>query len=257
MVEKAPEVRGFGEHNVAISGRGVAAALSADHAPLTQWQNAVPMTAQQVVAAALDLSGFEIEWSLEDWLLPAGAMNLYGAPLDVAAYVAGAVGGVLQGAWDSYALRFMPRYPVKPWEVADATPEIVIPSAACQVIGIEPWPAKTYNRVVVSGTLPGEITGNVKISGTAGDRPAPAVAHPLISHVAAARQRGLAELGASGDKSEITLQMQIPEELGVINVNTFVEFNNGGTIQRGLVRGNRITTGERVRQSFTVEVAAS
>ena len=257
LVEKVSEGRGFGEHNVAISGRGVAAALSADHASPSQWQNAVPMTAQQVVAAALDLSGFEVEWLLEDWLLPAGAMNLYGAPLDVASYVAGAVGAVLQGAWDSYALRFAPSYPVKPWEFADATPEIVIPSAACQVVGIEPWPAPAYNRVVVSGALPGEITGNVKITGTAGDRSAPAVTHPLISQAAAARQRGIAELGAAGDKSEVTLQMQVPEELGVIDVNTFIEFNDGGTARRGLVRGNRITTGERVRQSFTVEVAAS
>lgn len=256
LVESVFDTRQFGDHPVAISGRGLAAELSADYAPATQHENATPMTAQQLVAAALEFTGYDIDWQIEDWLVPAGAFNLYGAPLDVASYVAGSVGAVLQCVWGSKTLQFMPRYPVKPWDFDAAAPEIIIPSAACQVIGNEPVRSPVYNRVFVSGTLPGEITGDVKIAGTAGDRPAPDVTHPLISHAVAARQRGLAVLGAAGDKTQVSLQMQIPESLGVIGVGRFIEFNDGGSSRRGIARSNRITTGDRVRQTVTIEAGS-
>lgn len=247
--------RQFGQHDISISGKALAAELGGDIADSRQHGNTVPMTAQQLVAAALEFTGYDIEWAIDDWLVPAGALSLHGTPMDVAAYVADSVGAVLQCAWADRALRFMPRYPVKPWDYAAASPDIIIPSAACQVIGIDPVTGPAYNRVIVSGTVDGSVTGNVKIAGTAGDRPAAMVAHPLITHVTAATQRGLAILCGAGNKTEVGLQMQIPPGVGVIDVGRFVQFNDGATTRRGITRGNRITTGDRVRQTVTVEAA--
>ncbi|WP_234082449.1 hypothetical protein [Azonexus sp. R2A61] len=254
LVDPPSEARQFGRHDISIGGRSLAVELSSDIAPARAWRNSTAMTAQQLVGAALEFTGYEIDWGIDDWVVPAGILSLYGTPLDVAGHVAEAVGAIVQCDLRARTLRFLPRYPVKPWRWmdADVTPDLVIPSAACESIDLRPVIRPDYNRVVVSGTLAG-VSGLVTIAGSAGDKPAQPVVHPLITHGVAARQRGESILGASGNGTEVAISMQIMDSVGLVDIGRFIEFIDAGRVRRGVVRANRISTGRAVRQQLTVE----
>lgn len=256
FVEKVSRTRQFGQNAVAISGRGVACELDAPFAVASQHTNGSSMTAQQLIDAALTPTGYTQTWNITDWLVPAGTFSLFGTPAEVAGAVAEASGSVLQADWLERDLRMLPRYPVKPWDWAAATPDIIIPGAVVQTESVE-WVEKPdYNVVYVSGTTAGVI-GQVKITGTAGDKPAPMFTHPLITHNDAARQKGIATLSDTGRKTMMQLSLPVLPESGVIDVCKLIEFNDGTTTRRGIVRANSVSVNmPTVRQTLTIEAAA-
>lgn len=255
LVEKVSTTRQFGQRSIAISGRGIACELASPYATPGQRANASPMTAQQLIDAALEYTGYSQSWGITDWSVPAGVLNLSGTAIDVAQHVADAAGAVLQAAWATKTLRMLPRYPVKPWEWSTATPDIIIPAAITETESIE-WSEKPdYNLVYVAGELAG-ITGQVKITGTAGDKPAPMVTHPLITHADAARQRGISILSDTGRRAIMQISLPVLPESGVIDICRLVEFTDGSTTRRGITRANTITAGfPTLRQTLTIEAA--
>jgi len=256
IVEKVGRSRQFGQVAVQISGRGIACELDAPYAAAGHHTNATPMTAQQLIDAALQYTTYAQDWNITDWLVPAGALSVFGTPAAVAGQVAEAAGAVLAAAWDARTLRMLPRYPVKPWDWAGATPDYVIPAAVTQTESLE-WVEKpAYNAVYVSGVQSG-VLGQVKITGTAGDKPAPMVTHPLITHADAARQRGISILSDTGRKATMQISLPVLDETGVIDVCKLIEFGDGATTRRGIVRANQISVNwPAVRQTLTVEAAA-
>lgn len=256
LVEKIKINEQFAKQPVAISGRGIAAELANPYAADSHHTNAATLTAQQLIDAALEYTGYTQGWDITDWSVPSGILSLHGAPADVALHVAEAAGAVLQSAWQTKTLRMLPRYPVKPWEWSAATPDVIIPASVTQTKSIEWIDNPDYNQVYVSGELAG-VLGQVKISGTAGDKPAPMITHPLITHVDAARQRGTATLGAAGRKAVMQISLPVLDESGIIDVCRLVEFTDGANTRRGITRANTITVGHpTVRQTLTIEAAA-
>lgn len=255
-VEKAVLTRQFGQRAVAISGRGVAAELGAELAPLADYANATAMTAQQLVDAALEFTGYDQAWEITDWLVPAGTLNLRGAPADVARHVAEAAGAVLQASWSSKRLRMLPRYPVLPWDWSTAEPDIIIPAAVSETDSVEYVEKPEYNLVYVSGEQTG-VLGRVKRAGSAGDKPAPMVTHPLITHADAARQHGGCILADTGQRSLLQVTLPVLEESGIIDVCLLAEFSDGLNTRRGITRANTITASlPVVRQTLTIEATA-
>lgn len=255
MIHKIDTGRQFGQRVVNISGISVAAELASPYAAVSQHKNASMMTAQQLIDAALEYTGYTQDWQITDWSVPAGILDLAGTPGDVAMHVAEAAGAVLQADWSLKRLRMLPRYPVKPWEWATATPDVIIPAAVTQSESIEYLDLPEYNLVYVAGQTAG-ITGQVKITGTAGDKPAPMVTHPLITHVDAARQRGIATLGYTGRRAIMQISLPVLDESGVIDICRLVEFTDGATTRRGITRRTEITVGQpTVRQILTIESA--
>lgn len=168
--------------------------------------------------------------------------------------VAAASGSVLQAARDTRDLRMLPRYKFKPWEWATATPDIVIPAAVTETESVEWLEKPDYNIVYVSGTEQG-VLGCVKITGTAGDKAAAMITDPLITHVDAARQRGISILSDTGRKAMMQISMPVLPATGVIDLCKFVEFSDGSNTRRGIVRGNQVSVGlPTVRQTLTIEV---
>lgn len=256
FVERISRNRQFGQRTVSISGRGIACELDAPFAVASQHTNASSMTAQQLIDTALTNTGYTQNWNITDWLVPADAFSMYGTPAAVAGEVAEASGSVLAADWSLRSLRMKPRYPVKPWDWATATPEYVIPAAVAQTESIEWVEQPEYNVVYVSGVQQGVI-GQVKITGTAGDLPAPMVTHQLITHDDAARQRGISILGNTGRKAMMQISMPILPATGVIDTCRLIEFTDGANTRRGLVRANNVSVNwPTVRQTLTIEAAA-
>lgn len=253
FVEKVVRNRSFGKQTVSISGRGIACELDSPYAVASQHTNVSDMTAQQIIDAALGFSTYTQTWSISDWLVPAGALSLHGTPAAVAGHVAEAAGAVLSSDWASRDLRLRSRYPVKPWDFATATPEYVIPAALCRTESVEWLEKPSYNVVYVSGVQQG-VLGRVKITGTAGDKPAAMVTHPLLTHPDPVRERGLSILGDTGRKAIMQISTPVLESTGVIDICRFIEFSDGTNTRHGIVRANNVSVDwPTVRQTMTIE----
>ena len=147
----------------------------------------------------------------------------------------------------------LPRYPVAPWDWGSVTPDLEIPSSVMTREGIDWVELPRYNRVFVSGTTAG-VLGRVTRAGTAGDVLAQMVTDPLITHVDAARQRGLPVLARTGRWADVSLRLPVLPETGVIRPGAFVRYVDGGTTRLGLVRSVAVDAAlPEVWQSIKVE----
>ena len=255
-VERVGRTRRFGQHRASIQGRSVTALLGDPYMPQQSWLSSSDLTAQQLVAQALQYTGTTVDWGINDWLVPAGAWSFTGTPLQAALRVAESAGAVLRSHRTNAELIFAPRYPALPWAWGAATPNVQMPADIIATDSLEPEPRPAYNAVYVSGMAQG-VLGHVRRSGTAGDLLAPQVTDALITHEVAARQRGSAVLGAAGPK--LTQTMTLPlltggSNPGLIQPGYLIQVDDIGHTWRGLVRGIRVTAGmPTVRQTITVE----
>ena len=256
--EKVRRDRRFGSARIALSGRGIAAELGAPYAPAVSRTNTGDLTAQQIMNAALEINGvgigWDVNWGLVDWLVPAGVWHHNGSHIEAVARIAEAGGGYIQASRAAKTLNILPRYPVMPWDWATSvTPDFSLPSAVTTTEGVEWQDNPAWNAVYVSGEQAG-ILAQVLRQGTAGDLAAPMIVDPLNTHADAARQRGTAILGATGRILRQTLETPILPGVGIYPVGSFVEFVDGATTRLGMVRGVSVNANlPVVRQTIEVE----
>lgn len=236
--------RKFGEAWLSVSGRGRAAWLAYPYAEVRSRSNAVAMTAQQLMAAALTINGvplgWDIDWQITDWLVPAGAWNHTGTAMDACLKIAEAGGAYIQAHRTDQTLSVMPRYPAAPWNWSSLTPDIDLPEDACETEGIEWLDKPAYNTVFVSGQE-GGILAHVTRQGSAGDKAAPMVVDRLITHADAGRQRGLPILSDTGSQKHIALNLPVLPETGIIFPGKLVRYTEGGIQHLGLTRAVGVT----------------
>ena len=243
-----------------VSGRGLAAVLAEPWAKAMSFGNPTQaLTAQQLAIEALKINGvsigWDVDWRLEDWQVPAGAWALQGSYIDAINDVAAAAGGYVQPHNTNQVLRILPKYPVAPWNWGDVTPDFEIPAAVAEVEGTEFVDKPDYNRVFIGGVSAG-VFGPVTRAGTAGDLIAPQVTHALITDVTAQRQRGLAELANTNRQAILTLAMPVLPEAGVILPGNFVRYQ-GAEIAMGIVRSTSVNwAAPKLRQTLEVETHA-
>lgn len=259
LVESVARDRSFQSDRIRISGRGKSARLAAPYAPLMTFANSTQRTAQQLMADVLTFNGvplgWDIDWFLNDWLVPAGAFNVQGAYIDGLNAIAGAAGAYLQPHPTEDRLAVRLRYPSGPWDWPGITPDIVLPSSVAEREATE-WKQKPeYNRVFVSGQGQG-VLGQVTRTGTAGDLVAPMVTDPLITAPEAARQRGIAVLGDTGRQAHITLSIPVLESTGIIRPGKWLRYEDGALARIGLTRAVSVDFGgssAKLRQSVLLE----
>lgn len=248
----------FNPSRWAVSGRGLAAVLSEPWAPQLGFGNPnAPATAQQLAQEALTMNGvgigWDMDWQLSDWLVPAGAWSLQGRYIDAVNDVAGAAGGYVQPHNTDRVLRILPKYPVAPWHWGDVTPDFELPARVAEVVGVEDVDKPDYNRVFVGGISTG-VFGPITRAGTAGDLIAPQVTHALMTDHAAQMQRGLAELSDTGRQEHVSITMQVLPETGVILPGRFVRHIGPRKTVMGIVRGTSIRWDfPKLRQTLEVE----
>lgn len=255
IVEKRQRSGAFAKAGVVIGGRSATALLGARWQRASMRLNDEARTAQQLAEEALLLTGGELDWGLTDWLVPAGAWSHQGTPLAAVQAIAEAAGGHLLSHRTEPTLLVRHPYPVAPWEWGEGAADVELAPDAVITSAVDPRDGSDVDAVYVSGTTQG-VRAWVKRTGTAGENLAPMVADPLITAVAAARQRGLSVVGAEGSKHFITLDLPVltgAAEPGVLDVGQLVQVNDAipwrGRVRSVNVQGRRPT----LRQSVTLE----
>ena len=253
----------FGKSGVSISGRSVTALIGAPYLrAITRNNTGQDRTAQQLALDALEFSGVDLDWGLTDWLVPAGAWSHQGTPLDAVQTIAQAAGGYLQSHRSAPTLLTRHPYgqrmgdnPGAPWSWMTGPADVELAPDAIITDGTERRDGADINAVYVSGTTAG-VLGLVKRSGTAADKLSSMIADPLITHAIAARQRGLAVLGAAGSKYNVRLELPVltgAGQPGVLGVGQLVQVN-AATPWRGRVRAVSVNAKRpSLRQSVTLE----
>lgn len=258
VVQSLSRTRSFGNHRVAIQGVSATALLSSPYMPEQTWLNTVPATAQQLIRNALEFTGVQLDWKVSDWLVPEGAWSHRGTPLSAVMRVAASIGAVVSSHRTQERLIVAPRFAHLPWNWADATPDVRMPADVIVTDELRPEPRAAYNAIYVSGQA-GGILGHVRRAGTAGNSLAPQVTDALITEAVAARQRGEAVLGASGNKLVQSITMPLLSggtAPGLIRPGQLIEVVDTDESWRGLVRGTRLSAAMPVvRQQITVERA--
>ena len=256
QVEKIGRDTKFGAVRIRISGRGRAAILAAPYAPVLNFGNSAPRTAQQLMGDVLTINGvsigWDVDWGLVDWPVPAGAWAMQGSYIDAITDIAAAAGGYVQPHATDATLRILPSYPVAPWEWSTVTPDVELPMESALVESVEWVDRPMYDRVFLSGISKG-VFGPFTRSGTAGGLIAPQVSHALMTHADVHRQRGLAELSNTGRQAHYQIKTQVTPEAGIIVPGKFVR-RVGGTTVIGIVRSNRLDWSSPVmRQTIGLE----
>ena len=258
LIERISRDRTFGSTTLSVDGRGLSALLSDPYAPVMPFTFADPLSARQIAEQCLTQNGvplgWAVDWLLEDWPVPGGTLATTSTWMGVLQTVAASAGAILVPHSSQQRIAFAPRYPVAPWSISSATPDITLPSDVITREGIQ-WDTRpAYNRVIVGGKTNG-VLARVTRTGTAGDVVAQTVLDDLITDAIAARQRGLAVLASGGRTATATLRMPLLDGIGFIAPGKLVEYRDGGRSMRGYVRSASIDAGfPDVWQTLTVEL---
>lgn len=246
---------------VEAGGRGKAALLDAPYAPEQTFDQPAMINAQQLALDVLTANGvsmgWQIDWQLTDWTVPAGAWSYQGTWIGAVGDIAAAVGGYVQPHDTAQTLRILPAWPARAWGLAAAAPDIELP-AGIAVVEETAWADKpAYNAIDMQGT-PGNKLYRRKRAGTAGDAPAPMAVHALLVDAAAADQRAIAELSDTGSQIEQTLQIMVLPETGIIKPGTLLRYTDDAAVTRtGIVRATEVSqAGPRIDQTLTVQAPA-
>lgn len=206
FVLDAPDyTRQFGKSTVAINGRGRAAWLAAPNAPVTSGAQSNPTTAAQAAVAAVADTGWTVDWTAADWLIPANLLTWTNAtPLDRILSLAAVIDACVLADAQNAVIRVFPRYPEIPKNWVNLTPTQYIPDSAHKSLGIKTDNKTAYNQVFTGGTEHGVIV-NAKLAGTAGDVAAPSVFELLLCDDlgVSAQARAKSVLSGSGKGSTI------------------------------------------------------
>lgn len=260
LVESIERTREFGSNNLRVSGRGKTALLDAPYAPTLSFTNSQARTAQQLMGDVLTFNGvslgWEVQWGLVDWSIPAGVFNHQGSYIGALNKIAASAGGYVQPHASSQIIRVFPRYPTVPWEWDMVTPDFQLPADVTSRESLR-WVEKpAYNRVYVCGQEVG-VLGQVTRTGTAGEILAPMVVDALVTNATAARQRGIAVLADTGRQIELSLRLPVLPETGIIVPGAFVDYQDGSVSRRGLVRSTQVEAGlPEVWQTLGVQTYA-
>lgn len=243
----------FGRQSATLTGRSRTAYLSPTHV-LPQAVGEGSTATMQQLAASLLPYGWTLEWQAADWLVPGGFFSLDGqTPIEAITYLAEAAGGFVLPHQCNQHLVIKPRYPTVPWQLDTAQAEVAIPRAIITTLGSDFQPGQAANGIYVSGGHQG-ITGRVLRQGTAGERQAPTITHPLVCDVLAARAQGVVGLAKTMPRRNQAIELPLSSDTGLIlpgallAVDSWKGYNRGVRVSAG-VQGRAMT----VRQQLSVE----
>ena len=263
VVDSLQRTEQFGKRGTRISGRSATALVGSPYSRETARLGATARNAQQLAAAALDLTDVALDWGIDDWLVPAGAWSHSGTPLAAVQALAEAAGGYVNSHRSAPTLLVRHPYPTLPggviggpWNWAGvAVPDVELAPSAIITSSIDRRDGPDVDGIYVSGTAQG-VLAHVKRVGTAGGKLASMVTDPLITANIAAQQRGLSVLGAAGAKHLVQISLPVltgGSNPGVLDVGQLVQVNDS-TPWRGMVRSVGVQAAQpKMRQTITLE----
>lgn len=258
LIAELPErERSFAKSEVRVQGRGRAALLDQEDAPVLNHFSAEGRSLAQLLALAMTVNGvsngWEFDFQLTDWFVPGGTWAFQGTPMAAVLEIAAAAGAIVQPHATDQILRILPRYPAAPWLWHTLTPDYSLPADVVTVEGVKSVRRPSYNRVFLFGAT-GGVRGEVTRAGTAGDSIAPQVVHPLMTHASAVAQRATAELSNTGRQKLVSLRMPVLPETGLILPGSLVSYDGGDAVRLGLARDISLDWSRPVlRQTITLK----
>lgn len=257
IIEGVRRERTFPAGGVSITGRSPTIVAGEPYQFPQNWVNDGPATAQQLAAQAQVFTGLEIDWQLEDWLVPDRVFSFSGSPLAVIQRVAESVSAVTRADHVESKVALLPRYRALPNEWREQVPEVEIHIDVSMTDSWERADKPAYTGVYVSGQAQGAIA-KVYLAGTTGDQLAPMITDALLTESAALRQRGEAFLGQGGPQATIRITMPFltgGTYPGPIEVNWLVRVVEAGPlVYYGVVRAVSIEVNFGVvTQTITIE----
>ncbi|MBL0653316.1 hypothetical protein JD524_01515 [Aeromonas caviae] len=243
----------FARESATLTGRSRTAYLSPTHV-LPQAVSEIGAATMAQLAEALLPFGWTLDWQAPDWLVPGGFFSLDSqTPIDAIKYLAEAAGGFVLPHQRDRHLVIKPRYPTVPWQLDGALADVAIPRAIITTLGSDFLPGQPANGIYVSGGHQG-INARVLRQGTAGERQASAITHPLVCDVVAARAQGVVGLAKTMPKRTQTIQLPLSADTGLILPGALLAVDGW----KGYNRGVRVSVelqnkAMTVRQQLTVE----
>lgn len=216
--------RRFNSDQVSLQGRSRSAWL---HDPYTRPQDFSETNAremQQLGDAALDNTGWTLDWQGENWLVPTGRYTSWNTPIGVLIRLAGATDDGLYTDPALQVITLQKRWPVASWLLDGAVVDMLIPEDAVRSLTQSPVYTAPYNGVYVSGESAGALA-LVKIAGTDGAlQPENPIIHELLCDTSgvAARQRGLNALSDSGAGFTMDAELLFTPTVGLIHPGLMV-----------------------------------
>ena len=243
----------FARESATLTGRSRTAYLSPTHVLAQSVSESSAATMAQLAQALLPF-GWTLDWQAPDWLVPGGFFSLDSqTPIEAIKYLAEAAGGFVLPHQRDRHLVIKPRYPTVPWQLDGALADLAIPRAIITTQGSDFQPGQAANGIYVSGGHQG-INGRVLRQGTAGDRQAPAITHPLVCDVVAARAQGVVGLAKTMPRRTQTIQLPLSADTGLILPGALLAVDGWKGFNRGVrvaveLQGRAMT----VRQQLSVE----
>ncbi|MGY4015251.1 hypothetical protein [Aeromonas molluscorum] len=243
----------FGRESATLTGRSRSAYLSPTHVLPGAVSEAAPAMVQQLAASLLPL-GWTLEWQAADWLVPGGFFSLDNqTPIGAIRYLAEAAGGFVLPHQRDRHLVVKPRFPVVPWQLDVSPADIAIPRAIITTLGSDFQPGQSANGIWVNGGHQG-ISALVKRQGSAGERQAQSITHPLVCDVIAARAQGIVALAQTLPRRTHSIELPLSADTGLILPGVVLAVDNW----KGFNRGVRVSAAMQgpamtVRQQLSVE----
>ena len=192
--------RRFNSDRVTLKGRSRSAWLHDPYTPSRNFSETQAREMQQLGEAALENTGWTLDWQGANWVVPAGRYQSWNTPIGALIRLANATDDGLYSHPYLEVISLIRRWPVASWLVDGETASLAIPEAAILSMTQSPVYTQPLNGVYVSGISHG-VLALVKIVGTDGAlQPAEPITDELLCDEAgvAARQRGLNAISDSG-----------------------------------------------------------
>jgi len=229
----------FNSDRVTLKGRSRSAWL---HAPYTRAQDFSEANAremQQLAEAALDNTGWTLNWQGENWLVPAGRYYRFDTPIGALIHLARVTDDGLYTDPALQVITLQKRWPAPSWLLDGTAADLLIPEDAVAMLTQSPVYTPPYNGVYVSGVDTG-VLGFVKIAGTDGalQPDAPLVDDLLCDSAGvAARQRGVNALSDSGPGYILDAETLFTPEIGLVKPGSVVSIAG----MKGVSRSVKVT----------------
>lgn len=256
LIEDIRQSRTFGATTVSVTGRSQTITAGDPYEFASNWINDGPATAAQLVVQAQAFTLLDVDWAIDDWLVPDKVWSFTGTPLAVAKRVAESVSAIVASDRKDFRISILPRYRALPNEWPHVPPDVEVHIAAAQSLSYERADQPAYNGVYVSGQQQGAVA-HVYLAGTSGDKLAPLVTDLLLTDLAANEQRGVAILGAAGQQAKV--QMLLPVlvgagQPGVLNLGMLCHVVDDGDGWWGMVRAVSVAVEDpSITQMVTLE----
>lgn len=214
IAEEQQRSRKFAQRTYSLSGRSITARLGADYAVSQGGLIDKASYVSQIVAQQLNgLSISLLDWGINDWLVPARAYSVANkTPIAVISDIAAAGGGFVTSDPSQATLSVKPRWPVAAWQLASATPDVIVPIDVISDISDKRRTNPRYNTVLLNSASEG---GEVYRQTQGRDASAPTQDHPLYTDRDAIVPAGTAILSDSGIHGDYTLRMRWADKYNV------------------------------------------